>query len=298
MASTNRSMHRQEGAGARHGTRCGCAVAVVAVAAAMWSGVAPAGAATLRPFDPPPRTAWVPVGPRGVFLDHHPVLGDRTLWRGPHGNSSNSDEVTGVAAPVFRLDWIADPHLYFASSASVDRGGNLYAQPLWPGEDIMLVSYDGATGARRFAVPGDPSQAGAGVPFITDDPHRHGRQVVFAAQRSGAVALRTDGTILWRQASGVAVPDPTEPIGQHDIGEYIQFGPNYHPAADAIFTVTGDGIVTGYDRRTGALILEAPYSLPGEPSPTGAPVVVPPAAQQCSTRSFSRSSPAGRAVPA
>jgi|GEM_PF-226573 len=239
----------------------------------------PVAAATLRPFDPPARTTWVPVGPRDVFLDDHPVLGDRTLWRGPHGNSSNSDEVTGVAAPMFSLDWIADPQIYFASSASVDRHGNLYAQPLWPGENVLLVSYDGRTGARRFSIPGIASQSGAGVPFLTDDPARCGEQIVFAAQRSGAVALRTDGTVLWQQPSGLALPDPSEPMSQHSIGEYIQFGPNYHPGADALFTVTGDGIIVGYDRRTGALVLESPYSLPGEPAPAGAPIVVPPAAQ-------------------
>lgn len=253
------------------------AAAVLLLAESLVVGAA--GAAMLRPFEPPARTTWVPVGERAVFLEDDPVLGDRTQWRGPHADASNSDEVTGVVAPVFRLDWVTDPQLYFASSSSVDRDGNLYLQPLWPGEDVMLVTYDGRTGARRFAIPGESTQAGAGVPFLTDDPQQPGRQIVFAAQRGGAVAVRTDGTLLWQQASGLPSPDPGDPISAHSIGEYIQFGPNYSPKADALFTVTGDGFIVGYDRRTGALVLDEPYSLPGEPSPAGAPIVLPPAAQ-------------------
>jgi hypothetical protein len=51
---------------------------------------------------------------------------------------------------------------------------------------------------------------------------------------------------------------------------------NYLPTLDAIVGLTGDGHIYAVSRTTGAQLLNAPYSLPGEPSPAGS-IVLPPA---------------------
>lgn len=257
--------------------------ALLLVAAVLAGTTTPAqgdgGVLVLRPFALPERTAWAPEGPRAEFVDDDPVLGDRTLWRGPHGDSSNSDEITGVLAPVFHKDWVVDTDLYFPSSGSVDRAGNLYASPLWPGDDLMLVAYDAQDGHRRFTIEGNAGASGGNVPFLTEDPSQPGREILFVAQRGEAIAVTTDGDVLWRQPSGLAVPDPADPVTAHELGEYISFGPNYSPSVDGLFAVTGDGYIVGYDRRTGRTLLDSPFRLPGAPSPVGPPIVLPPAAQ-------------------
>ena len=64
------------------------------------------------------------------------------------------------------------PHTTF------DRDGNLYFNPLFPGEEVILVSLDPDTGTRRWDIEG--FSYGGGAPLVLDDrersPARHARR--------------------------------------------------------------------------------------------------------------------------
>jgi hypothetical protein len=225
-----------------------------------------------REFLPPGRTTWRPVGERGVYVEDDPVLGAHTTWRAMHANESMSDEVTGVAAPMFRLSWIADRNLFVPFAVAVDRDNTVWASPMWGPDQIMLIAYDSETGDRRLVVASETPAGGCcNGPLLLEDPQDPGRLVVFAVDRGEAVAVDTGGELLWRSVSGLVGPDPNEPT----LGEYLGWGPNYNPAADAIVMVSGDGYVVLWDRITGQLLLEEPFKLPGAPSPRLEPLVSP-----------------------
>jgi hypothetical protein len=76
------------------------------------------------------------------------------------------------------------------------------------------------------------------------------------------MAVRTDGTVLWRQPSGLAADSAAGASGLPP----FSFGINYDPIGDALIADTSDGYLYVLDRRTGAP-LAAPYKLPGEKAP-------------------------------
>jgi len=218
---------------------------------------------TPNSYPPPGKTAWVPEGCRYVPGDD-PVLGlPAEFSRTFHVDSMNSDEVSIALAPVFEYEWVAEPQFYIPEGPTFDSDGNLYFTPLYPGEDVILVSLDPDTGARRWAVSGT-TLYGAGAPLILDDPSNPGEQIIYVGVYDRAVAIRPDGTVLWDVLTGLPSPPP---LGMdQDLG-YHCFGVNYQAQADAIIGVMRDGSIYALDRATGAQLLAAPYVIPGELSP-------------------------------
>ena len=216
-----------------------------------------------RAFTPPPLTQWVPSGPRTASLNHNTVNPVPDAFHTMHVGASNSDEVWSVVAPVYELDWVAEPEMFIAEGPTFDNAGNLYFSPNNPRDDISLVALDRLTGKRRWVVPGKGDGAGCGAPLVLNDPDKLGAQLVYHSTYTEAMALRPDGTRVWSVPTGLTLPP-------RKLGERSQthvWGMNYHPQADAVFAVTMDGWVYAHDRLTGAPLLAAPYQLPGVPAP-------------------------------
>lgn len=219
-------------------------------------------------FDPPPVTTWKPVGCRTVPTTNT-VLGHRDGWHMLHSDGVNSDEVSIAVAPVFEADWLAEPDVFTVAVPTFDDAGNLYFAPFLPYENVTMISLDPATGTRRWAIPGTGAPVGAVAPMVLHDPANPGQQIVYQTLKNRALAVRTDGTIVWDVPTGL----PLTGVLRED----AMPGANYHPALDAIVGLSGDGHVYMLSRTTGAQLLNAPFSLPGEPSPAGAGVALPPA---------------------
>jgi hypothetical protein len=219
---------------------------------------------TPRPFDPPPRTSWKPNGCRTV-PSTNAVLGSQDRWRMLHSDAVNSDEVSIALAPVFEADWLAEPNTFNVTVPTFDAAGNLYFAPFLPYEDVSIISLDPADGSRRWAIPGNGAPVGAVSPMVLNDPDNPGAEIVYLTQKNRAVAVRTDGTIVWDVPTGLGL---TGVLRQDSVP-----GMNYLPALDAIVGLTGDGQIYVLSRATGAPLLNAPFSLPGEPSPAGSIVL-------------------------
>ncbi|MFC1890753.1 hypothetical protein ACFL4G_13465, partial [Thermodesulfobacteriota bacterium] len=153
----------------------------------------PACTPTPKPYDPPGRTAWEPEGCRAV-PQQDPVLGSRTHFRNLHGDAMNTDEVTIALTPVFELDWIAEPEKFIYGGPVFDTEGNLYFSPIWPVEEVLLISLDPEDGSRRWAIPGTPNTIGS--PMVGVDPDTN-EEIIYLGLYSEAMAVKTDGTILW-----------------------------------------------------------------------------------------------------
>ena len=239
-----------------------CALALCVMASA-------ALAQTPKTFAPPGRTAWAPVGCRTPD-PIAPPLASRAAWRSLHSDEVNTDEVGVAYAPSFVSDWVAEPNTWNPTGPVFDDAGNLYFIPLFPYEDVALISLDPVTGARRWSIPNTTgSSVGSGSPLVLDDPDDPGAQIVYVGLYDRAFAVRTDGSTVW----DVATDLPGTPVGV--------FGVNYHPGADAIVGLSRDGYLYALDRVTGASVLTAPFQLPGEVSPPGPPLAAPPAVQAC-----------------
>lgn len=244
---------RRHGSGDPRSVRLIVLLIVVLAAPAL---ATPADDITPRVLPIPAVTEWRPVGCRSVpFSD--PVLPPRTAFRRAHGDLESSDEVELAYPPVFERRWIAEPTLYQVTTPSFDSDGNLYMTPLLPHEPILMLSLDGATGARRFVVPLAAGQRGGGaVPMVLRDPE-HGGEVVYAISYERMIATRTDGTPVWDVPTG---------LGAASAADQSPIGLAYVPNADAIVGLTRDGHVFLLDRRSGAPLF-APLLLPGQPTP-------------------------------
>ena len=225
---------------------------------------APADDITPRVLPIPGVTEWAPAGCRSVPFND-PVLPPRTAFRRAHGDLESSDEVELAYPPVFERQWIAEPGLYQVTTPSFDSAGNLYMTPLLPHEPILMISLDGATGARRFVIPLGPNQRGGGaVPMVLRDPDAGG-EVVYAISYERLIATRTDGTPVWDVPTG---------LGAASAADQSPIGLAYTPNADAIVGLTRDGFVFLLDRRTGAPLF-APLALPGQPTPPATTMTTP-----------------------
>ena len=222
-------------------------------------------------YPPPGKTSWVPVGCRDVPSDD-PVLGlPADAFRGLHADTLNSDEVAIALSPMLAFEWSVEPFFYIAEGPTFDHAGNLYFSPLLPGEGVILVSLDPATGARRWSITGT-TLYGGGAPLVLEDPAIPGEEVVYLGVYDRAVAVRPDGTVVWDVPTGL----PTPPAPSDVLTSYHSFGLNYHPQADALVGIMGDGNVYVLDRATGAQLLAGPYVVPGETSPPRPAGALPP----------------------
>lgn len=248
-------------------TRRGLRAALAAVCMVAGPVAALAQLPVARSFPPPGVTTWAPMGCRSA-APPDPVLPPRDGWHNLHGDAGSSDEVAIALPAVLRADWTAEAATYNVTGPVFDRAGNLYFSPLIPYENVVLVSLDPATGARRWAIAGTGAPPGGSTPMILADPDTPGAEIVYLALYDRALAVRTDGTVVWDVPTGLTVgPTPLS---------YLVLGLNYVPAADAVVALTGDGHLVALDRATGAPLLAAPYALPGAPTPT-VPSSLPPA---------------------
>ena len=218
------------------------------------------------PVGTPPAsvTEWAPDGARTVGDYDYEVIPKPNAFHTMHAGPNNTDNVWVALAPRLELDWISETELYVPEGPTYDNAGNLYFSPLFPplpGRDVSLVSLDLATGARNWEIEGDGLNAGSGAILILNDPENPGEQIIYHATYTEAMAIEPDGTILWREPTGLDLPDvvPGVRTPAHS------FGFNYHPKTDSVVGVTLAGEIFAFDRATGDPI--APVAnIPGAPA--------------------------------
>lgn len=211
-----------------------------------------------RDFAPPPATDWRPLGVRSYSSNPHPAARPVTFGRALHTDQHGSDEVATAIAPMFERDWNAEPTMFVAEGPVFDSRGNVYFSPLFPPEDVLLVSLDGETGARRWVLEGK-ELGGAGTPLVIEDTDS-GKERVYTVTYGRAVAMDIDGNTLWdAELEG----DPG--LGATDSRRHC-FGANYHIQSDSIIGVMGDGSVQVLDRATGKSRLAQRFVMPGAPT--------------------------------
>ena len=149
-----------------------------------------------RVFDPPEKTNWAPSGARVVGSYNYDVIPQPNCFHTMHVGPNNSDNVWIAAAPMIELDWVAETSMYVPEGPTYDNEGNLYFSPLYPQEDVSLVSLDRETGERRWAITGDGRNGGSGAVLILNDPDTPGKQIIYHASYEQVMALNTDGSTI------------------------------------------------------------------------------------------------------
>lgn len=210
-----------------------------------------------RTFIEPPVTRWKPEGVRRYSRNPHPAARPVTFGRALHTDLHGSDEIATAIAPMFELDWTAETNMFVAEGPVFDSEGNVYFSPVFPPEPVLLVSLDGATGERRWVLPGD-ELGGAGTPLILQDPEL-GQDRVYTLTYNRALATDIDGNTLW----DVPLTGAELPLADNRRHCY---GANYHIQSDSIIGVMGDGTIQVLDRASGRSRLAEPFVMPGAPT--------------------------------
>ncbi|MBW2404093.1 MAG: hypothetical protein JRF42_09850, partial [Deltaproteobacteria bacterium] len=206
-------------------------------------------------------TSWAPEGPRTVGDYEHDVIPVPDAFRTMHGGPNNSDNLWIALAPRMELDWVAESAFYIPEGPTYDNQGNLYFSPLFPQEDVSLVSLNQATGERNWAIPGNGSNAGSGGVLILNDPDNTGEQIIYHATFTNAMAVKPDGTVIWEKPTGLTLP----PVVPGERSPTHSFGFNYHPRTDSVVGVTLGGDIFAFNRLTGEQV--APNAkVPGAPA--------------------------------
>ncbi|MGK0338614.1 MAG: outer membrane protein assembly factor BamB [Candidatus Azotimanducaceae bacterium] len=216
-------------------------------------------------FGPPEKTQWKPVGARTAGNYSYDIIPEPDTFNAIHVGVVNSDSVWGVAAPMFELDWVAEPAYFVGNGPLFDNEGNLYFSPqFYHGERVLLVSLDAETGERRWAIPAEDDMHSSSPAFILNDPENPGSQIIYVIGYGRAMALRPDGSEIWRTATGLSLP-PLDP-GRSAGSKVHSF--NYHPRTDSLVTVSKTGELFAFDRKTGEM--KAPIGqVPGAPAVSG-----------------------------
>ena len=209
-------------------------------------------------FGPPEKTQWKPIGARSAGQYNYDIIPEPTTWHAIHVDVSNADSVWGVAAPMFELDWVAEPAYFVGSGPLLDNQGNLYfSANFYHGERVDLVAIDAKTGERRWSLP-EIGKMSAGGPIILNDPDNPGSQIIYLAGPEQIRAVRQDGSIIWDKPTGIRIADTQD----GDTTKFQNF--NYHPATDSLITVTKAGGLFAFSRKTGDLITTG--QVPGSPA--------------------------------
>lgn len=210
-------------------------------------------------FGPPAKTQWKPIGARSAGQHNFDIIPEPTTWHAIHVDVANADSVWGVAAPMFELDWVAEPDYFIGTGPLLDNQGNLYfSSNFYHGERVDLVSIDAKTGERRWTVP-ETGAMSMGGPIILNDPQNPGSQIIYLAGPERVMAIRQDGTTIWSKDTGIKISDAADT----DTVKFQNF--NYHPATDSLITITKAGGLFAYSRETGERA--APVGqLPGAPA--------------------------------
>jgi outer membrane protein assembly factor BamB len=224
-----------------------------------------------RVFGPPAKTQWKPVGARAAGKHSYEVIPEPTTWHAIHVDVANSDSVWGVAAPMFELDWVAEPAYFVGNGPLFDNQGNLYFSPqFYHGERVVLISLDGQTGERRWTIPADNEIQASSPAFILNDPENPGSQIIYIVGYNRVMALRPDGSTIWSKATGLTLTAADS--GDKDKTKFHSL--NYHPATDSLVSITKAGALFAFSRKTGELI--APIGqIPGAPAISGKGTKIP-----------------------
>ncbi|MBT8480709.1 MAG: hypothetical protein HKP36_03905 [Myxococcales bacterium] len=220
-------------------------------------------------------TLWSPAGARTVGNYDYQVIPQPNAFHTMHAGPNNTDNVWVAAAPRLELDWVSETSFYVPEGPTYDNAGNLYFSPLFPQENVSLVSLDAETGERNWAIEGnanDPgggeSNAGSGAILILNDPEDPGKQVIYHMTYTEAMALRPDGTEIWRVDTGLVLP----PVVPGERSTSHSFGFNYHPPTDSLVGLTLDGRLLAFDRLTGVQI-PSKGQVPGSPAVSEVPML-------------------------
>lgn len=218
-----------------------------------------ASESTLKEYPLPGKTNWKPVGAKKISSNANVNARQVSFGRALHTDTHGSDEIATVIAPAVELDWTAETHFFIAEGPVFDAQGNIYFSPIFPPENVLMVSLEPTKGERRWVLEGGSAGAGAGAgtPLVIIDPET-GKDVIYIGTYDRAVALNTDGTILWDVATGLHPADPTNPQpSEHS------YGINYHMQTDSLIASMADGHVYVLDRKTGKKMLPHPFMMPG-----------------------------------
>jgi outer membrane protein assembly factor BamB len=172
-----------------------------------------------------------------------------------HGDTRNSDEVLSVAAPETQLNWIAEKNLFSYEGGVFDRNSHIYVVPVDPVENVYLVSIDGETGERRWALPGT-RMGQAGAPLILPAQDGSEDDIVYIASYEYITAVTSTGKVLWDVETGLTAPEDATHTSTHN------FGVNFHPQSNTLMVVFADGNIAIHDIETGRAKSD-PYELPG-----------------------------------
>jgi hypothetical protein len=206
-------------------------------------------------------TTWAPEGPRTVGDYDYDVIPQPNSFHTMHAGPNNSDNLWIALAPRMELDWVAEETFYVPEGPTYDNEGNLYFSPLFPQEDVSLVSLDQATGERNWEIPGNGSNAGGGAVLILNDPDNPGAQIIYHATYTDAMAIKPDGMVIWETPTGLTLP----PVVPGVRSPTHSFGFNYHPRTDAVVGVTLGGDIFAFNRLSGEQV--APNAkVPGAPA--------------------------------
>lgn len=212
-------------------------------------------------------TQWAPLGARTVGDYAYDVIPEPNGFHTMHVGPNNSDNVWIALAPELELTWVAEQSFYVPEGPTYDNQGNLYFSPLFPKEDVSLVSLDAETGERNWAIEGNGRNAGSGAILILDDPDNEGEQIIYHCTYTEAMALKPDKTELWRSPTGLTLPELVQ--GERDVTH--SFGFNYHPQTDALVAIMNGGEILAFDRLTGERL--ATGQIPGSPAVSDLPPI-------------------------
>ena len=213
-------------------------------------------------------TQWAPVGARSVGDYAYDVIPEPNGFHTMHVGPNNSDNVWIALAPELQLDWVAEQSFYVPEGPTYDNQGNLYFSPLFPQENVSLVSLDAETGERNWAIQGNGSNAGSGAILVLNDPDSPGEQLVYHVTYTEAMALRPDGTVLWTTPTGLTLP----PVVPGKRSTTHSFGFNYHPQTDSLVALMMGGEILVFDRVTGDVLATA-GQIPGSPAVSEPPTL-------------------------
>jgi outer membrane protein assembly factor BamB len=213
-------------------------------------------------------TRWAPLGARTVGDYAYDVIPEPNGFHTMHVGPNNSDNVWIAVAPELELKWVAEQSFYVPEGPTYDNQGNLYFSPLFPQENVSLVSLDAETGARNWEIEGNDSNAGSGAILILNDPESPGDQIVYHVTYTEAMAIKPDGSILWETPTGLTLP----PIVPGERSTTHSFGFNYHPQTDSLVALMMGGEILVFDRVTGDM-LAAAGQIPGSPAVSEPPAL-------------------------
>ncbi len=218
------------------------------------------GKATFQEYTLPPLSQWQATQPRLYSSNPSHYARPVAFARALHSDIHGSDEVMSVTAPSFELAWHAEKHLFISEGPVFDGQGNVYFSPVFPPDNSLLVSLDPEHGKRRWSIEAPSAAAGAGTPLVLEDPSS-GRDIIYVGSYELAMAVDTDGQVIWQTPSGLEKITPGQYLSKHH-----SFGINYHIHSDSLITSLGDGHLYIVDRQSGKALLDKPFMLPGAPT--------------------------------